>query len=149
MSVVPNQATSHDETQFPAIAAFLSGTLDLSAFDHAAHVYIAWKLLQEDSLARATARFLEALKRLTVTQGIESKYHETISCFYMALIAERRTAQPGLTWAQFAESNRDLLGPAASLLEQYYSRDRLWSDLARTQFLLPDNSLQAGNDMTI
>ncbi|MDH3788097.1 MAG: hypothetical protein OES53_05985 [Xanthomonadales bacterium] len=133
--------------EFPSLEAFEAGTLDHGAFDHVAHVFIAWRLLEENSLAQATGRFLAALKQLTQKLGIESKYHETISCFYLALIAERRSEMPGLNWETFAQQNPDLLVPAPKLLEKYYSPDRLWSDLARRQFLLPDRNPQAGNDL--
>ena len=69
---------------------------------------------------------------------MESKYHETISCFYMAIIAERRMEKPGQDWEAFVESNPDLLGPANKLLEKYYSPEKLGPDLAKRQFLLPD-----------
>jgi hypothetical protein len=92
------QVGADAESAFPTVQAFESGTLNPEAFDHAAHVYIAWKLLGEDAPVGATARFLGALRRLTVSLGIESRYHETISCFYMTLIAERRAEHPGLAW---------------------------------------------------
>lgn len=139
------RSMSPEKAGFPTLEAFESGTLDPRAFDHPAHVYIAWKLLEEHSLARATGKFLASLKQLTVKLGVESKYHETISCFYMVLIAERRCSRPGRTWTEFAANNPDLLGPSVELLKQHYSRDRLWSDLARRQFLLPDRIEQAGN----
>ena len=138
--------TTCDQERFPTVEAFESGTLDPAAFDHQAHVFIAWKLLGKNSPARATSKFLSALKRLTAALGIESKYHETISCFYMTLIAERRTGQAGQTWADFADGNPDLLGPSEVLLAQHYTPDRLWSDLARRQFLLPDKTCQVVND---
>jgi hypothetical protein len=149
MKGVSDRMTTSDEERFPTVEAFESGTVDPEAFDHQAHVFIAWKLLEDYSLARATTKFLSALKRLTAVLGIESKYHETISCFYMTLIAERRTGQAGQTWADFADSNPDLLGPSVVLLERHYTPDRLWSDLARRQFLLPDKTCQAVNDTGI
>ncbi|MFC1689901.1 hypothetical protein ACFL0N_02785 [Pseudomonadota bacterium] len=132
--------------QFPSIEAFESGTLNPDTFDHAAHVFIAWKLLEENTLAQATGRFLAALKRLTRALNIESKYHETISCFYMTLIAERRAGLAGSDWQAFSDANPDLLGPATALLGEYYSRERLWSDLAKRQFLLPERNLKTINE---
>jgi hypothetical protein len=149
MSSVQRRLKIGDPERFPTVEAFESGALNPEVFDHPAHVYIAWKLLEENSLSRATTRFLAALKRLTAHLGIESKYHETISCFYMTLIAERRVGQPGQNWVEFADSNPDLLGPATKLLDRYYSRNRLWSDLARRQFLLPDMNFHPGNDSAI
>jgi hypothetical protein len=123
---------------FPGLDEFEAGTLDPEAFDHEAHVYIAWKLLQENTLSVATHRFTTALQKLTRKLGIEGKYHETISWFYMVLIAERRSQQGRPDWSSFARANPDLLSDAKKLLEHYYSSERLWSSLAKQQFLLPD-----------
>jgi hypothetical protein len=123
---------------FPTIDSFENGTLDIGAFDHEAHVYIAWKLLEEDSFSAATLRFTSALQRLTRALGAEGKYHETISWFYMALIAERRSRRQSSGWSAFSGANPDLLSAPSALLEKHYSQERLWSDLAKRQFLLPD-----------
>lgn len=133
-----SMADDRSESRFPSVEEFEAGTLKPEAFDHEAHVYVAWRLLQENAPVQATWRFLSGLRRLTQALGIESKYHETISCFYMAIIAERRMEKPRQGWAAFAESNPDLLGPANKLLEKYYTPEKLWSDLAKRQFLLPD-----------
>lgn len=125
---------------FPGLDEFEAGTLDPEAFDHEAHVYIAWRLLREEALAGATHRFTAALRRLTRKLGIEAKYHETISWFYMALIAERLAQQKDLDWVSFIEANPDLAADAMKLLERYYSTERLWSNLAKQQFLLPDRA---------
>jgi hypothetical protein len=132
-------ANSH---RFPAIDDFEAGRLDPESFDHEAHVYIAWQLLEQDDLPVAAVRFTTALKRLTRKLGIEGKYHETISWFYMILIAERRALQARHDWKSFAGVNPDLLSEPIQLLEQHYSSDRLWSALARQQFLLPDLCVQ-------
>ena len=117
---------------------FESATLDPEAFDHQAHVFVAWRLLEQGDLPEATQRFTSALKRLTRRYGIEGKYHETISCFYMALIAERRALQDQEDWPSFSRGNPDLLMKSGELLKSYYSTERLQSPLSRRQFLLPD-----------
>jgi hypothetical protein len=122
---------------FPTLEAFENGTLDVEAFDHAAHVYIAWRLLQEASLTGAIERFTAALRRITRRYGIEGKYHETISWFYLVLIAERMNAEKE-DWARFSGRNPDLLSRAVDLLGKYYSPERLWSPAAKEKFLLPD-----------
>ena len=117
---------------------FESAALNPEAFDHPAHVFVAWSLLEQGDLPEATQRFTSALKRLTRQHGIEGKYHETISCFYMALIAERRALQGRQDWPLFSRANPDLLIKSGELLKGYYSTERLQSPLARRQFLLPD-----------
>ena len=130
---------TRDDVLFPSIADFENGTLDAAAFDHAAHVYVAWQLLNECSLADAIHRFTGGLRRLTVALGITDKYHETISWFFIVLIAERKSmAADAQGFSQFAADNADLLTHSKQLLANHYSTDRLWSPLARQQFLLPD-----------
>jgi len=142
MNTVVRKFEDTDPHGFPTIDDFEAGKLDPESFDHEAHVYIAWQLLEEDDLPLAAVRFTAALKQITGKLGIESKYHETISWFYMILIAERRALQRRHDWKTFAGANPDLLSGPIRLLEQHYSSDRLWSALAKQQFLLPDRCAQ-------
>jgi hypothetical protein len=67
------------------------------------------------------------------------RYHETISLAYLLLIHDRIvTRGRGATWDDFAEANTDLLTWQPSILDRYYSRDLLDSDLARRTFVWPD-----------
>ena len=138
MSAQAAQSAPLSGRAYPTSEAYEKGTLDIGDFDHEAHVFVAWKLLEEDAFSTATLRFTSALKRLTRALGAEGKYHETISWFYMSLIAERRSRQPSPGWSAFAEANPELLSAPAVLLENHYSKERLWSGLAKQQFLLPD-----------
>ena len=122
----------------PDLADFERGNIDPSLFDHAAHVYVGWLYLQERELPEASAQFTVALRRLTRQLGVPGKYHETISCFFMIVIAERCRAAAASDWANFEAENTDLVNDAGTLLRQYYSSARLALPLAREQFLLPD-----------
>ena len=83
-------------------------------------------------------RFTDAIKRLTKKLGVTSKYHETITWFYLIKIAERcNSAEPG-DWQAFKDANPDLFAWNPSLFEKYYSRDLLSSETARRMFVLPD-----------
>lgn len=126
-----------ERSGFPTVEEFENGTLDADAFNHQAHVFMAWKLLGRYPLTEAAMRYTGALKRLTRKLGAEAKYHETISWFYMALIAERCAVAGNASWEIFITSNPDLLQPG-TVLSGHYSEFRLNSDLARRQFLLPD-----------
>lgn len=138
MNAVPGSERAASKNPLADLEEFESATLDPEAFDHRAHVFVAWSLLEQAELPEATQRFTDALKRLTRRHGIEGKYHETISCFYMALIAERKAFQDQMDWNSFCSANPDLLINSGELLSRYYSTERLQSSLARRQFLLPD-----------
>ena len=87
----------------------------------------------------AAETFIANLKRFAAAQGKPERYHETISLAYLLLIHDRIvTRGRGATWSDFAEANPDLLAWQPSILDRYYSRDLLDSDLARRTFVGPD-----------
>jgi hypothetical protein len=118
------------------LAAFEDGSLDGDAFTHEAHVRVAWCCLQRDDFAGALARFSTALRRFAAAKGAAGKYHETMTVAWLALVAERYAATPGLPWTDFAARHADLLDK--TLLSRYYTTETLQSDRARRVFVLPD-----------
>lgn len=120
------------------VAAFRDTSLPTSAFHHRDHVRMAWLYLRECGPAEAPARFTADLQRFAAAHGVPGLYHATITTAYLALIAERMADAAHDTWDTFASAHPDLLTWKPGVLDRYYSADRLWSPLARTQFLLPD-----------
>ena len=118
------------------IDAFEAGSVDADAFDHEAHIYVAWLYLQRYAPHEAIGRFTDALKRLTRQLGIPGKYHDTISWFFLLLIEERRDGSGD--WFAFRRNNNDLFARDSNILSRDYSRDLLTSDRARQSFVLPD-----------
>ena len=117
------------------VAAFESCTLPPEAFPHRAHVRLAWLYLRDGSLLVALTRFVEGLKRYAGSLGASGKYHETVTWAYMFLIHERMARASFDTFEEFAAANPDLFN---GVLERYYSKDTLSSDLARHTFVMPD-----------
>ena len=126
------------EPIFATLAEFEDGILDIGSFDHTAHLYIAWTLLEECPVLEAMQRFTCALRQIVRIHGIKGKYHETLSCFLIVLIAERKSRGAYQDFDEFANANSDLLTGSKALLHEYYSPLRLASPLAKRQFLLPD-----------
>jgi hypothetical protein len=122
-----------------SIETLENATVDPDSFNHEAHVYAAWLFLDRWPLHVATSRFCDAIRRLTTKLGAQAKYHETITCFFMQLINERRMSDSGSSWLQFRSQNSDLIDDAGKMLRRYYSKDLLDSELARQHFLLPNN----------
>jgi hypothetical protein len=144
MSVEPEQCFEESQCDpSEEVRLFEAGDIDPRGFDHEAHVRVAWSYLQQYPAAIAIARFTSALRTLTIRLGASDKYHETISWFFMIVIAERRAACPHNDWRSFKRANRDLF-EGSTLLRRHYSRDRLWCEDARRYFLLPD--LVPGNN---
>jgi hypothetical protein len=121
------------------IESFENATLAVDAFDHDAHIHVAWLYLEQYPVLQAAQRYSDALRRLTMTLGIPGKYHETITWFFMFLIDERRrNVQPG-DWYLFRRRNADLFARGAqSILHRYYCGETLAGDSARQSFVLPD-----------
>lgn len=127
------------------IEAFEAGNIDPQRFDHEAHVRVAWSYLQRLPTPLAIARFTSALRSLTVRLGVPQKYHETVTWFFMIVIADRLAGAPADDWETFSKDNRDLLEEGAALLRRHYSPARLASVDARQRFLLPDRAPPSQN----
>jgi len=105
-------------------------------FGHTAHVRAAYLYLQESDFAEALARIRRAIRNFAAHLGKPERYHETITVAYLALIQQsicERGDAGG--WRGFARDNAELLQP--DLLQRFYSRAQLESEMARRIFLLP------------
>ena len=127
-----------------SIEAFESGEIDVEAFDHEAHIYLGWLYVTRYETPDAICRLCTALKELTAGLGIPDKYHETITWFFLLLIAERRAASPAADWFSFRRNNDDLFSRGDdSILHRHYRHETLGSQLARETFVLPDRLADA------
>lgn len=129
-------------TEKVSIQLLESGNIDPADFNHTAHIYVGWCYLQRLDIIDAIERFRAALRRLTIKLGVPGKYNETITWFFMLMIAEKRRGRAANDWAYFHDSNPELVGSASVILQRYYSQDRLTSATARELFLLPDKTPQ-------
>ncbi len=126
-----------------SVERFERGDIEATEFDHEAHVYVAWNYLRRLQLPEAIARYSAGLKALTRRLGVEQKYHETITWFFMIEVAERIARGADEDWPTFRAGNADLFDDAGGLIARHYSSERLSSPLARHQFVLPDRMLDA------
>jgi hypothetical protein len=106
-------------------------------FRHASHLHVAWVYLSEStSVDQASAKMRNTLRRFTTSAGKPEKYHETITLFWVRLLARAREAASGKTLEKLVETNPRLLEKNFPLA--YYSRERLFSDEARRSWMEPD-----------
>jgi hypothetical protein len=117
---------------------FLDTTLPSDQFHHAQHVQVAWLFVRKYGMPAALSEFSTAIKRFADAKGATGLYHETITWAFLLLIADRQARKPADTWQQFEADNGDLLVWKPSILDRYYSKELLASDLARRTFLMPD-----------
>lgn len=137
------------------VKRFFSCTLAKQEWTHEAHLRVGlWHLLHY-SPSESMAKLRQGIKRYNLTCGIENNdnqgYHETITRFYVLLIAHfiKTNIQlvNKLTTAPLSNetANVDLLANELincyankSLIFEYYSRDRLMSKAARLKWVEPD-----------
>src|SRR5262245_11082303 len=127
-----------DEEVAALVAAFEAGGLAPSAFTHAAHLAVGLAYLAAGPPERAAARMRHALRAFTRRHGLTTVYHETLTAFWMRLLAHLaagRFADLPL-WARV---NRvvDEYGSWRPV-EAHYSPDVLASPAAREGWVEPD-----------
>jgi hypothetical protein len=129
------------------LKALQSCELPEREFGHAAHVRAAYLYLQQSDFAGALQRIRRAIRNYATHCGKPDRYHETITVAYVALVQQyiyehgngNGNGSNGGGWAAFARDNSQLFQPG--LLEQFYPRAQLESDMARRVFLLPRSVL--------
>ncbi len=137
MNPPPAPALSAHDTAF--LHAFENLVLPPESFRHADHLRAAWCCLRISAdFATGASRFIASFRRFVTHAGASAKYHETITWFYLALIAERIAAAPGATWEEFRTANPDLFDHTMPRLKASYRPGTLQSHLARRVFVLPD-----------
>jgi hypothetical protein len=117
---------------------FVDTTLPAEAFRHQQHVHVAWLFVRKHGMPAALAEFTTAIKHFADAKGATGLYHETITWAFLLIIADRQARRPADSWEDFAAANADLLTWQPSILNRYYSKELLASDLARQTFLMPD-----------
>jgi len=111
---------------------------EIKDFHHASHLHVAWVYLDESlSVRQAANKMRNTLRRFAAAAGKPEKYHETITLFWVHLLAQASSR---------AESLEDIVHANPLLLEKnfplaYYSPERLFSDEARTSWVEPDLKL--------
>ena len=106
-------------------------------FTHARHLTVACWLLCTMPNQEALDRMRAALLRFTAHHGKQG-YHETITRFWMRLI-ERFLRQQHANMTTVQRVNAALQSfPSKDLLFEYYTRERVMSEIARRKWIEPD-----------
>jgi hypothetical protein len=118
--------------------AFEDGALQADGFTHEDHIGVAWRMLTDHEFLEASRRYADGLRSLAIRAGVPEKFNMTITMAFMSLIAERIARAPGAPFDKFLANNPDLT--SHGLLDRWYSKGRLNTDLARSAFLMPDRA---------
>jgi hypothetical protein len=129
---------SSSDTDFRA--AFEAGAIAPGAFDHRAHVRLAYVYLAGHDTAAATTQMRTALQAFIRQHGIpESKYHETLTRAWILAVRHFMKRTPAAASADaFIAANPELLD--SKIMLTHYSTALLFSPEARAGFVEPDAS---------
>jgi hypothetical protein len=123
------------------LARLVAGELDPKQFPHREHLRLAYEMLERHPFAETVSLFSIALRKLAAKGGRPELYHDTMTVAFLAVIAERRAVAAYGSFASFIAANPDLLDKHC--LERWYDNSRLQSDIARQNFILPDDHFSA------
>jgi len=108
-----------------------------ASFHHASHLHVAWVYLSESSsVDEAAAKMRATLRQFAASAGKLEKFHETITLFWVHLLSRAHARAGGESLEKIVLANPRLLEKNFPLT--YYSRERLFSDRARTSWVEPD-----------
>ena len=125
-----------NDTQF--VRAFEAGAIAPGAFHHREHLRLAWTYLRESpSTAIACERMGSAIRAFASAAGHPAKYHETLTVFWVRLLAEVRDGAPdGADLQTVLEAHPYLLDKATP--HAFYTHELIMSDAARRTWCAPD-----------
>lgn len=129
-------AHDNDTAVKEMVVRFERGDLPLAEFSHAAHLTVGMFYLD------ASPSFDAAMKRMrTGVHGLLARhgkggYHETITCFWMVMLAEVREKHAGAGLPELCQIAAGELGDK-DLIYRYYDRELLMSDQARAVWVAP------------
>ena len=113
------------------------GEVANESFHHLSHLHVAWVYLTESScVEEAAAKMRNTLQRFAASAGKSEKYHETITLFWVHLLAGMRAVGSRESLKEIVQANPRLLEKNFPLA--YYSSKRLFSDKARSSWIEPD-----------
>jgi hypothetical protein len=138
------------------VAALLSRTLPKPAWTHVAHLRVGlWHVRRFGEAGALTAlrERISAYNEAVGTANTESSgYHETLTVFYVRLIADFLARAGAAADGADEELEARLIADygARELPLEYYSRDRLFSVEARRRWVTPDLKLlpETGDQVT-
>lgn len=120
------------------LAALSGGRLSPQAFDHPAHLRLAWLLVRRHSLAEAVDILCDELARFAARAGAPEKFHWTVSEALVRLVAHHDRDRATASWRDFLREHGRLVTDARGLVAEHYSPERLADPEARRGFLPPD-----------
>ena len=126
------------------VRAFETATISRDAWGHAEHLIVALYYLERNDIETATNRIRDGIFNLLrngfkVDLTKEMPYHETMTIFWMRTVAAFNVSKNGTSTLEKVREMIELYDKDYPL--KFYTRDLLFSDRARAEFVEPDISL--------
>jgi hypothetical protein len=125
---------------YALLGSFEEATISREEWKHAEHLVVALCYLETNDLAEATVKMRNGILNLLKGFGVDLKkempYHETITVFWMRTAYAYSLMQSDLTLVEKTNGLCELFDKDHPL--KFYSRDLLFSDRARAEFVEPD-----------
>jgi hypothetical protein len=116
--------------------ALEAGKIANTNFGHRDHLRAAWLYIARDGTADAIRAMERTIRQFAAHHGEHNKFHVTLTIVWVKLVAAHVACHPQPSFDQFLAMNGELLDKNLPL--RFYSRERLFSDGARSKWLGPD-----------
>lgn len=132
---------------YTLLKSFEEATITREEWKHAEHLVVALCYLEENDLDTATAKMKSGILHL-LEKGYgldltkEMPYHETITVFWMRTAYAFSLMHKELSFVEKANSLCELFDKDYPL--KFYSRELLFSDRARAEYVRPDLDVYPG-----
>src|SRR5689334_20371874 len=113
----------------------------LRAFSHADHVRLTILYLERFGREETERKLFAGLRRFAAAKGVPEKFHVTMTLAWLDLVEDARATFPDARDpAALMAACPDLLDRDALL--RFYSRDRLFTEEARQNWIPPDHDIR-------
>lgn len=123
------------------VRTFEAATIGRDEWKHAEHLTVALHYLLHFDIETATAKMRAGIMNLLVNGfGLdlttEMPYHETLTIFWIKTVADFKASRNGIS--QFEMTNELIDRFDKNYPLEFYSREFLFSDEARSRYVAPD-----------
>jgi hypothetical protein len=126
------------ERRHEFLCAFEDGTLPAEDWTHAAHIAMATVYLERYGES-VLAHVRRAIRNYLLARGKPvTAYHETLTIFWLAVVAQTRALLPGLSEDEAVLRLHAMFGENSKLHIDFYSFDVVSSEEARSRWIAPD-----------
>jgi hypothetical protein len=105
-------------------------------FGHREHLELAWIYLDRYSIDEAGEAMVAAIRHIAQLHDADDKYHETMTRAWLHFVAVHNQRWGAGNFDNFIARNSALLD--SRLVENFYSRELIFSEQARASWTAPD-----------